>query len=71
MMFDEMDEIEGATFEIYEATAVILPSIFLIDQTGMINIRSDAVATPGPFEEEMNNILTTIDYLLAHPPGGF
>jgi hypothetical protein len=70
MLFDESNGTIGSTFEAYEASEVVLPSIFLVDQTGIIRIRSDGIAEEEPFLEEMELILNTIDELL-NPPGGF
>lgn len=67
MVFDE----SGETFETYKATELILPSIFLIDQTGFIHIRADGADEPSEFLPELEEILHTIDDLIANPPGGF
>ena len=58
----------GTVFEEYEAPFELLPSVFLIDQAGIIQIRADGVNEPEPFEEEMTEILAMIDELIANPP---
>ena len=71
MLFDENDGVIGSTFEAYEASPIILPSIFLVDQTGVINFRVDGVAEEEQFLEEMEQIINSIEDLLENPPGGF
>jgi len=70
MLYDEYDEVLGGTFQAYDS-GTLLPSIFLIDQAGIIQIRSDGIDMPDAFAEEMEEILAAIDELLENPPGGF
>jgi alkyl hydroperoxide reductase subunit AhpC len=64
MLFDST----GATFENYGAAELLLPSVFVIDQAGIIRLRADGIKEPEPFEEEMTSILAMIDELIANPP---
>lgn len=64
MLFDST----GATFENYGAAEELLPSVFVIDQAGIIRIRADGINEAEPFEEEMASITAMIDELIANPP---
>lgn len=72
LLYDEMDDpiTHGQTFLTYESSPDLVPSIFLIDQTGLIHIRSDGIDQVDPFLEELEIIISTIDDLLANPPQG-
>lgn len=70
MLFDEMEGELGLTFEKYEASDAILPSIFLVDQTGILQLRYDGADEPDEFNPELEEIIATIDELLANPPEG-
>jgi len=67
LVFDETGELLE-TFEINEGN---LPSTFLIDQTGLIHLRYDGTDTQEEFLPELEDLLNTIDELIANPPGGF
>jgi len=70
MLYDEMGADHGLTFEAYEASDDFLPSIFLVDQTGIIQLRYDGADEPSEFDPELEEIIATIDELLANPPEG-
>lgn len=60
----------GLTFEAYEAGGH-LPSIFLVDQIGLIHIRSDGIEEPSAFDSLLVEIKSEIDDLLDNPPNGW
>ena len=60
----------GEAFQAYEAENLILPSIFLIDQTGLIRLRFDGATDAETFFPELDEIILTIEELLDDPPGG-
>ncbi len=64
MLFDST----GLTFAAYQTGGNLLPSIFLIDQTGKIQLRFDVANEPSAFEEHLDTIIAKIDELLANPP---
>lgn len=59
----------GTAFASYDAEDDILPSIFLIDQTGIIQLRFDGADEPDEFLPELDEITSKIDELLGNPPG--
>ncbi len=60
----------GETFSAYEALDELLPSVFLVDQTGLIRLRYDGSDEPDEFLPELEEIKNTIEELLDNPPGG-
>lgn len=66
--FPMLSDSTGATFENYGAAEDLLPSVFVIDQAGIIRIRADGIKTAEPFEEEMAQIEAMIDELITNPP---
>ncbi len=52
----------GNIFDDYDA--VFLPSIFLIDQTGLIRLRYDGASDAETFFPELDEIISMIDELL-------
>jgi alkyl hydroperoxide reductase subunit AhpC len=58
----------GSTFSDYGTEAAMLPSMFVVDQSGVIRLRFDGGANPEIFPEELDSIKVTIDSLLANPP---
>lgn len=57
-----------AAFAAYETPddPDLLPTIFLLDQNGLIHIRKDNFEND--FDNVLNEIITTVDDLLANPP---
>lgn len=63
ILYDQIGDSVGLTFEDYESGSA-LPSIFLLDQTGMIHIREDGVENPADFELLLAELKTEIENLL-------
>ena len=57
-----------AAFEPYQTNTALLPSIFLVDQSGKIRLRYDIANDPATFNEHLNEIIATIDELLGSSP---
>jgi peroxiredoxin len=55
-------------FNPYQTNTLLLPSIFLVDQTGKIQLRYDIANDPESFDEHVAEIIATIDELLGNPP---
>ena len=70
MLFDEFNGQIGGTFAAYDAIPASLPSMFLIDQTGMVQLRYNGIDNLENFNEALEIITTTIDTLLANSPNG-
>jgi len=70
MLFDEFEGVNGATFEAYDAIPNLLPCIFLVDQSGVIQLRYDVANDPIEFWVHLEEIEAMIDSLLANPPEG-
>jgi alkyl hydroperoxide reductase subunit AhpC len=64
-----LDE-SGEAFTAYDAFEELLPSIFLVDQTGIIRLRFDGADSPDTFLPKLEEIKSAIEELLEDPPGG-
>ena len=62
-VYDETGEI----FQEYEAEDMILPSIFLLDQTGLILLRYDGASDAETFFPELDQIINSIEELISPP----
>ena len=60
MLYDQA----GSVFEAYQTNAGLLPSIFLVDQEGKIQLRYDIANDPEEFEDHLGDIIEKIDELL-------
>ncbi|TKJ40764.1 hypothetical protein CEE37_07305 [candidate division LCP-89 bacterium B3_LCP] len=66
--FPMLSDTTGDTFDLYESNLTNLPSIFLIDQSGVIQLRFDGTDSDPEFSLEMDEVLAKIDELLENPP---
>ncbi|MFH1862122.1 MAG: redoxin domain-containing protein [bacterium] len=64
LLYDQVDDSVGLTFQEYEAEVNLLPSTFVIDQNGIIRLRSDGVTEAAEFELLLEEIKALVDSLL-------
>ena len=62
MLYDQA----GTVFDAYQTNAGLLPSIFLVDQEGKIQLRYDIANEPAEFEAHLGEIIEKIDELLEN-----